>query len=114
MNPFIRVAYDSRTLSWLWLTKRFEKLYTPIHFMADILVSLPDFNPRRHEVPWQTVDEVVWVADGSDTGQGSWQNVMRTAKHDGFCGRRKLPVLREPRIDGERNWEFIEPPPLID
>lgn len=117
MNPYVRVAYDSRTLSWLWLTRRFEKLYTPIHFIADLLVNLPEFNARRDEISWQTVEEAMWVDDGTGSGQGSFQKVTRTAKHDGFCGRRALPVMKENKdqlAPGERNWEFIPTPPIID
>lgn len=113
MNPYVRVAYDSRTLSWLWLSRRFEKLYTPIHFIADLLVNLPDFNSRRDEVMWQPVEEIIWVDDGSGTGQGEWRNVARMAKHDGFCGRRGLQVIKERTEDGEKNWEHIDPPPYV-
>ncbi|KAK5945770.1 hypothetical protein PMZ80_002978 [Knufia obscura] len=112
MNPYVRVAYDTRTLSWLWLSKRFEKLYTPIHFIADILVNLPDFNSRRDETPWHTVQEDVWKDDATKPANGSWHKVTRTAKHDGFCGRRGLQVMKEVMSLGDRNWEFIEPPTL--
>lgn len=107
MNPFVRVAYDARTLSWLWFTKRFEKLYTPIHFIADILVSLPDFNPRRDEVPWESVEEVIWLPDDRIAGNGSWQKLVRTAKHDGFCGRRALQIMKQNVTSGEKNYEFV-------
>jgi len=112
MNPYVRVAYDSRTLSWLWLSKRFERLYTPIHLIADILVSLPSLNPRRGEVPWHTVEEDVWKVDSTQPENGTWHKAIRIAKHDGFCGRRKLPVVKEVRVPGEKYWEFIEPPSL--
>lgn len=113
MNPYVRVAYDSRTLSWLWFSKRFERLYTPIHFIADLVANLPEFNPRRDEVPWHTVEEIIWVDDDSGTGEGSWQKVSRTAKHDGYCGRRALQLMKDHKVDGEKSYELIEPPPMI-
>lgn len=113
VNPYVRVAYDTRTLSWLWFSKRIEKLYPPIHFIADWLVNLPHYNPRRSEKPWHTVQETVWDGEGMDNEHGSWRTVQRLAKHDGFCGKRALQVLTTNSTEGERNWEVFEPPPMI-
>ena len=110
MNPYVRCAYDRKTLSWLWLTRRFERLYTPIHFLIDILVSLPHYNPRRYEQPWQEVEENVWVPDQASFEGGAFRNVSRLASHSGFCGRRKLPVMKEHFTPGEKNYEFIPIP----
>lgn len=112
MNPFIRVAYDTRTLSWLGFTRRFERLYTPVHFLLDIFVSAPRYNPRRDEEPWQHVEETVWVRDDSLELGGSFQRVTRIASHSGFCGMRKLSVIKENITEGERNWETLPVPPL--
>ena len=112
-NPYVRVAYDSRSLKWIWLSKRFEKLYTPVHFIVDFLANMPDFNPRRDEIAGQTVQETVWIQDPSLPNNGSWHKEMRTARHDGFCGRRTLQVMKFNPPPGEKNWEFITPPPLI-
>ncbi|KAK5089501.1 hypothetical protein LTR70_001615 [Exophiala xenobiotica] len=113
VNPYVRVAYDSRTLSWLWLSKRFEKLYTPVHIIADALAKLPDFNPRRKGVPWHTVEDDVWKYDDTKPANGTWHEVSRMAKHDDFCGRRRLQVMKEVIRPEGKNWEFIEPPPLL-
>ena len=111
MNPFVRVAYDSRTLSWLAFTRRFERLYSPIHFLVDALVGLPWFNPRRGEQPLEQVEESVWVTDTASPGGGAFQTVSRLANHAGFCGRRGLPVMKERQEHGGRSWEFIPLPP---
>lgn len=37
-NPYIRVAYDSRTLRWLPLARRIERLYSSVHNMLNHLV----------------------------------------------------------------------------
>ncbi len=110
MNPFVRCAYDQRTLSWLWFTRRFERLYTPIHFMVDLLVSFPRKNPRRHEKAWERVEENAWVANDTMLEGGSFETVSRTASHSGFCGRWKLPVMKEVLGFGERNYEFVPVP----
>jgi hypothetical protein len=110
MNPFVRVAYDSRTLSWLAFTRRFERLYTPIHWLIDAATNKPRFNPRQHEEPWQEVEETVWFADESLPNNGSYHQVTRLASHAGFCGRRGLALIKEDITEGERNWEILPVP----
>ena len=110
MNPFVRVAYDTTTLSWLGFTRRFERLYTPIHWLLDIATGKPYFNPRRHEEPWQQVQETVWIEDDSLPNNGSFHQVTRTASHAGFCGRRGLALIKENITEGERNWEVVPVP----
>ncbi|KAE8134641.1 cryptococcal mannosyltransferase 1-domain-containing protein [Aspergillus pseudotamarii] len=110
MNPFVRVAYDSRTLSWLWTTRRFEKLYSIIHDIGSRLVGMPWFNPRRSEVRGQAVEETVWVPNDKDDGGGSFQTVTRIAGNDGYCGRRGLQVIVEHRKEGQDGFESIPVP----
>ncbi|KAL4806435.1 cryptococcal mannosyltransferase 1-domain-containing protein [Aspergillus unguis] len=103
MNPFVRVAYDSYTLSWLGLTRRPERLYSLIHRILTPMASLPHFNPRRTEVAGQRVVENGWIPDGD--GGGSYQDIKRIAENDGFCGRPGLEVVIEDRKEGEAGWE---------
>lgn len=110
VNPYVRVAYDRRTLSWLGITRRFEKLYSFIHNIGNHLVGLPWYNPRRIESPGQNVQENVWVPDASMDGGGSFQMVNRIAGNDGFCGRRGLQVIVEERKPGQKGWENIPVP----
>ncbi|KAG2414253.1 hypothetical protein HFD88_003444 [Aspergillus terreus] len=110
MNPYVRVAYDARTLSWLGTTRRFEKLYSFIHTIANHLVGLPWFNPRRTEVPGQRGEELVWVPDPSGDGSGTVQLVERIAGNDGFCGREGLQVIVEDRKEGQEGWETVPVP----
>jgi hypothetical protein len=107
MNPFVRVAYDSRTLSWLAFTRRFERLYSPIHFLIDILANMPHYNPRRDEQAWQHVEETVWVPDMNSPSGGSFEVLPRIATHTGFCGKMGLAVIKETTKKGEKNWESI-------
>ncbi|CBF79468.1 glycosyltransferase family 69 protein [Aspergillus nidulans FGSC A4] len=110
MNPFVRVAYDSSTLSWLRLTRRPERLYSFIHKFLNPLVGLPRFNPRRTEVLGQRVTETVWIPDGNNDGGGSFQEAKRIASNDGFCGRPGLQVIVENRKEGQAGWESIPIP----
>ncbi|KAF7593988.1 hypothetical protein BBP40_010385 [Aspergillus hancockii] len=110
MNPFVRVAYDGRTLSWLWTTRRFERLYSFIHDIGSRLVGMPWFNPRRAEVRGQVVEETVWVSGVKDSESGSFQTVRRIAGSDGYCGRRGLQVIVEHRKEGQDGFENIPVP----
>jgi hypothetical protein len=115
MNPFVRVAYDPRTLAWLWFTRRFETLYTPVHFLLDFMLGLPKHNERRAERPWEQVEETVWVANATSPDGGSFERVSRYASHSGFCGRRKLAVMKEnfTSVDnGGKNYEAVQVPTI--
>ena len=110
MNPYIRVAYSQRTLSWLHFTRRFERLYPIPHSIINRLVGLPWFNPRRTEEAGQKVQEKVWISDSSLTEGGSFQTQDREAIGDGFCGRRGLQLITETPREGEKNWENVAVP----
>ena len=110
-NPFVRVAYDSRTLWWLKHTRRFERLYTIPHHLVNKLVGLPWFNPRRAEMEGENVKERVWIPDKSMDAGGSFQEVTRVATSGGYCGIRMLQVIKGDPQPGEKNWETIPVPP---
>ncbi|KPI34956.1 uncharacterized protein AB675_3854 [Cyphellophora attinorum] len=111
MNPFVRVGYTPRTHAWLGFTKRFEALYTPVHYLVDIIAGFPHHNARREEEPWSEVDEVVWVIDESLEEGGSFQQVTRLASHSAFCGHRALSVMNE-EYSGEVDIDSYEKIPL--
>lgn len=111
MNPFVRVAYDASTLSWLGLSRRIERIYTPFQYIINTAVGLPRYNPRRTEQAGETVQQKMWLPDMSLSAGGSFMLVDRIASHDGFCGQRILEALKEgDRQPGEKNWEFIQVP----
>lgn len=110
MNPFVRVAYDSRTFSWLGTTRRFERLYSPAQSLINYLAGRPSHNPRRTEEPGQTVSDRVWVSN-EENNSGGYQDVQRVAKPGGFCGGRKLLALPEDGHGG--HWYSQSPPPDI-
>ncbi|PYH88507.1 hypothetical protein BO71DRAFT_338688, partial [Aspergillus ellipticus CBS 707.79] len=112
MNPFVRVADDDRSHSWLWVTRRFERLYPIAHRVGSYLAGFPRYNPRRTETPGQVVRGKVWVEDEEG---GAFRVVDRVAGKDGFCadgfgGYRGLQVIAEDRKSGEDGWEEIPLP----
>ena len=111
MNPFVRVAYGSSTLRWLSLTRRFERLYSTIHNIANHMVGLPWFNPRRNEQSGEKVEEKVWFPDSEKERGGAFHFQSRIATGDGFCGIRMLQLMRESPRKGEKNWEMMPVPP---
>ena len=110
MNPFIRVAYGAKSFKWLDFSRRFERVYTPIQYLVDIIAAMPAYNPRRAETAWDQIEERLWVANTSMSSGGSFDSVLRTATHSGFCGRRGLPVIKKNFREGARNWEFVPLP----
>ncbi|KAI4093366.1 MAG: hypothetical protein LQ344_002954 [Seirophora lacunosa] len=116
MNPYVRVAYDRYTLSWLRYTRRIERLYSWIHTILNRLVGMPQYNPRRLERPGDDVIEKVWKYDetASKTDshpQGSYHEIRRTAGPGRFCGNRRLMVLNPDPKKGQKNWENVQLPP---
>ena len=117
MNPFVRVAYDERSHSWLWVTRRFEKLYPLVHNIVNHMAGLPRYNPRRSEIPGQLVKDTLWVPDATDARGGAFREVERVAGNDGFCadgfgGYRGLSVIVEDRQPGQDGWEDIPLPSI--
>ncbi|PWY83248.1 hypothetical protein BO94DRAFT_536721 [Aspergillus sclerotioniger CBS 115572] len=110
MNPFIRVAYHPRSLSWLGVTRRFEKLYSLVHRITSRIAVLPVYNPRRTEVAGEEVQNKMWVADQSSPRGGKFSTVKRIANGDGFCGRWDMQVLSRREENGEGGWKFIPVP----
>lgn len=107
MNPYVRVAYDTTTLSWLAFTRRFERLYPLIHYILNNAVGLPGYNPRRTEESGDIVVDRVWKYNDtnyltSGNLNGSFQDVQRTAEPGGFCGGRKMLGLGEGEERGQR------------
>lgn len=118
MNPYIRVAPRPNTLRMLAYTRRFERVYAPLHRLFDWLLGLPRFNPRRTQVAGEEITDRVWTYDNDDwmtTGNisGSFQDVTRAALPGGFCGTRSLMALDEEGIvAGARRgrWWFEDVP----
>jgi hypothetical protein len=116
MNPFIRVAYSTKTLAWLSLSRRPERLYSLVHDVLNHWVGFPSFNPRQTEEPGQQYTDKVWEYDEPrpNAGEGEWRghynDIQRIAEPGGFCGGRALLVINENPKEGEGHWSKITPP----
>ncbi|GAB7345892.1 hypothetical protein MBLNU457_4133t3 [Dothideomycetes sp. NU457] len=115
MNPYVRVAYDTKTLSWLAFTRRFELLYPIVHRILNSWSGLlvRSYNPRRTEEAGQLVTDRVFVYDmeqWNKTGNvsGGFQDVERVALAGGFCGRRMLLALPDDSSGG--SWFYYGAP----
>ena len=110
MNPFVRVAYGTNTLAWLGFTRRFERLYSPIHFLLTSMVGMPLYNPRRAEHAREVVEETIWVPDQNMAAGGSFLPVTRIATNSGFCGRRGLQIMKINQDSPGNGWDPVPPP----
>jgi hypothetical protein len=120
INPFVRVAYDESTLSWLSLSRRPERLYSIIHDLLNKAVGFPEPTNRRDEEPGSTVTETWWEYDDpakglaanatNDDFKGHWAQVERIAEPGGWCGGSNLLVINEKPEHGEGKWSKIWPP----
>ncbi|KAH6696472.1 cryptococcal mannosyltransferase 1-domain-containing protein [Leptodontidium sp. MPI-SDFR-AT-0119] len=115
MNPYVRVSYDMSTQKHIWLAQRFERLFAVPQAVINRFAHLPRSNYRRTEVKGGMMEDRVWVAS---TGVEYWKSkgqyidFERQANTGGYCGVRKLSVLKEGK--GEGNWDNLldEVPPL--
>jgi hypothetical protein len=120
MNPFIRVAYDPSTLSWLSLSRRPERILAPIHDFLNNRVGFPTFNDRQLEEPGQEYIHTVWQYDHPDRAflpdataddmAGQYVAEKTIAGPGGYCGGRNLLVINEHPKEGESHWGKIKPP----
>jgi len=110
-NPYVRVAYDSKTLDLLPYTRRIERLYSFIHNILNHLAGQPVYNSRRLTQPGDEVTEKVWEYDQAlEKLKGSYHNVKRIAEPGRFCGSRTLQVINEHPRKGEKKFMVIQPP----
>lgn len=120
LNPFVRVAYDEKTLSWLSLVRRPERLYAPIHDILNYFVGFPEAQERFNEEPGSNVTDSVWQYDDPAKGfapnatqadrQGHYADISRIAEPGSFCSSRNLLVMNEKPEHGDGKWSKIWPP----
>lgn len=108
LNPYIRVAYDDGVLRWLSFTRRFERLYSIVHWGINKIAGMPRYNPRRLENEGETVQETIWVP--GQKSEGEWSVEERTAGAGGFCGKRSLQVMIPNPQPGQKNWQSFRLP----
>ncbi|KAH0356962.1 hypothetical protein KCU81_g578, partial [Aureobasidium melanogenum] len=117
LNPYIRVAYSSRTFSYLLISRRFERLFAPLQKLLNASLGLPVMNSRRTQEVGEQYEDMVWEFDDaawnvSGNMSGAYRSVTRVALPGGFCGVNQLSVLGEG--SEIRQWfnEAVEMPTL--
>lgn len=120
VNPYVRVAYEEATWSWLPTTRRYERCWQFLQPILSTLFRKPEFNPRREHTPGTLAEDRVWIpadpdAEGIQRG-GRFETVMRVAEPGAWCGQRKMFVMKENLNEANRgrkhkNWESIRIPP---
>ncbi|KAH8724270.1 cryptococcal mannosyltransferase 1-domain-containing protein [Phaeosphaeriaceae sp. PMI808] len=120
MNPYIRVAYEEGTFSWLSLSRRPERLYSLAHDILNKAVGFPDPLTRPNEVPGTVVTDSWWEYDDPARGlannaagddlKGHWTKVDRVAEPGGWCGGAQLLVINERPEHGKGKWSKIFTP----
>ncbi|KAF2430106.1 hypothetical protein EJ08DRAFT_697651 [Tothia fuscella] len=128
INPYVRVAYDTKTWGRLPLMRRFEKVFSILQYVVSG-IGYPETNPRRMERGGEVSRQKRWVywneslngegmRDQRSTVEkgelgGEWEWTEEVAQPGGFCGMRRLFVMKGDDI-GEanrkvessgRNWE---------
>lgn len=93
VNPFVRVSYTPKTFRWLKAATRIERVWVWPHRFLSWIVGMPWANPRKR---FNEGDEM-WVM--TSTGQ----SIERIAKKGGFCGLRKLFIVKDRKVGG-RTW----------
>ncbi|KAM5465984.1 hypothetical protein MauCBS54593_006232 [Microsporum audouinii] len=113
INPFIRVAYTENTWIWLGFFRRYERIFANLQWIVS-KIGYPEYNPRRLHNPGQVVKEKVWVNGEDESQPGSFQMLERRAGAGGFCGQRRMFVMKEDinaaNKKGEKNWEKLPVP----
>jgi hypothetical protein len=125
MNPFVRVAYDETTLSWLSFIRRPERLYAPIHDILNYFVGFPDKKSRFAEEPGELVTDKVWIYDHPAAAfaqnateadrTGHYVEQERRAEPGGYCSSPNLLVINEKPEHGPGAWSkiFVPRPPNL-
>jgi ZIP family zinc transporter len=120
INPFVRVAYDEKTLSWLSFIRRPERLYAPIHDILNYFVGFPETQARFSEEPGETVTDHIWVFDNPAAAfasnateadlAGHYVEKIRKAAPGGYCASPNLLVINEKPEHGPGSWSKIHVP----
>ncbi|CAD0086077.1 unnamed protein product, partial [Aureobasidium mustum] len=105
LNPYIRVAYSSKTFSLLHIGRRFEHLFAPLQKLLSMSLGLPAETPRRMQEVGEQYADMVWES-------GGFRNVTRVALPGGFCEIKQLLVLGEGNAIREWFKEVVEIPTL--
>lgn len=62
MNPYVRTSYSASTHRYIWLAKRFERLFSPVQRVLNYWADMPRWNYRRTEKEGQNVKDRLWIS----------------------------------------------------
>jgi hypothetical protein len=79
MNPYVRTAYSAGAFKYIWLAKRFERLFGPFQGILNGFAKLPRWNYRRGEVEGEVVGDRLWV---SNHGHQSEEQAIAEAEEE--------------------------------
>ncbi|CAK7231110.1 hypothetical protein SBRCBS47491_007819 [Sporothrix bragantina] len=105
VNPYVRVAYDPRTLRRVRFAQRWERLLAVPQALISHWARLPTHNPHRQVREGDTFVEEVWNSQAK-----SWSLETRTGRNGLFCGVREMQVIDERPRTQDKNWANVAVP----
>ncbi|KAJ4145289.1 hypothetical protein LMH87_004144 [Akanthomyces muscarius] len=111
LNPYVRVTYKPKLLSWILLSKRWERIWIPLQAFNTWVKGRPDFNPHRTVQEGDVFTEEIWVANESLPAGGSWEMKERKGRNGMICWGRMMHLMKlGGKRGGDRNWERAQIP----
>ncbi|KAL8392411.1 hypothetical protein RB595_002559 [Gaeumannomyces hyphopodioides] len=106
VNPYVRVAYSWKVLSWLPVVQRWERLFSVPQRLLSPMVGLPTHNPHRTVQEGDGFVEEIW-----DTQEKRWRLVQRVGRNGLFCGVREMQLVMQSERAEDVNWVNTQMPP---
>ena len=90
MNPYVRVSYDAKTYGFIWIAKRFERMFPLLQGIINHFAHMPRFNYRRTEREGVVVKDRVWVSTKKTEGRELQRRATLGSAKDKLFGRAKV------------------------
>jgi hypothetical protein len=62
LNPYVRTAYSASAFKYIWIAKRFERLFAPLQGILNVFAHLPRWNYRRGEIEGRVYPDRLWIS----------------------------------------------------
>lgn len=106
VNPYIRVAYDFKSLGQIPWVQRWERLFSIPQAIITHFTHLPTPNPHRLVKEGEPFVEEVWSTEAN-----AWRLETRTGRSGMFCGVREMQLIQQGPRKGDKNWANTAIPP---